>query len=78
HMMPKKDGIEALKEIRAIKDGPCANTPIIVLTANAIVGSEEQYLDAGFDGFLAKPIAPDKLEELLRNTLDESKINFES
>ena len=78
HMMPKKDGIEALKEIRAIKDGPCANTPIIVLTANAIVGSEEQYLDAGFDGFLAKPIAPDKLEELLRNTLDESKINIES
>jgi CheY-like chemotaxis protein len=74
HMMPGKDGVQAMKEIKAIKDGPCADTPIIVLTANAIVGSEEQYLSDGFDGFLSKPIPPDKLEELLRNTIDKSKI----
>ncbi|MCR5281764.1 MAG: response regulator [Lachnospiraceae bacterium] len=71
HMMPGMDGIEAMKRIKAQKDGPCANTPIIVLTANAVVGSKEKYLDEGFDGFLSKPIAPDKLENAVRSILYE-------
>ena len=74
HMMPGMDGMEAMKRIKAQKDGPCADTPIIVLTANAVVGSKEKYLDAGFDGFLSKPIAPDKLENAVRSILFEGKM----
>ncbi len=74
HMMPGMDGIEAMKRIKAQKDGPCADTPIIVLTANAVVGSKEKYVDEGFDGFLSKPIAPDKLENAVRSILFEGKM----
>lgn len=69
HMMPGMDGIEAMKKIKEKKDGPCANAPIIVLTANALEGSEEKYLEDGFDGFLSKPIASDKLLGVIKNIL---------
>ena len=74
HMMPGTDGVEAMKKIRAVKNGPCENTPIIVLTANAVVGAKEHYFEMGFDGFLSKPIAPDKLEEVLMHTLPPDKV----
>jgi len=74
HMMPGMDGIEAMKKIRAITDGPCADTPIIMLTANAVVGFKERYMKEGFDGFLSKPIAYDKLEEMIRTTLPAEKM----
>ena len=74
HMMPGMDGIVAMEKIRAVKDGPCANTPIIVLTANAIEGSKEKYLEAGFDGYLSKPITTDMLLSVLAENLPEEKI----
>ena len=74
HMMPGMDGIEAMKKIRAITDGPCSDTPIIMLTANAVVGFRERYMKEGFDGFLSKPIAYDKLEEMIKNTLPKEKV----
>ncbi len=63
HMMPEMDGIETLHEMR--KRGYCQNVPIIMLTANAIVGDKERYLNEGFDDFLTKPIVPEKLNRMI-------------
>ncbi|MBQ4270658.1 MAG: response regulator, partial [Clostridiales bacterium] len=65
HMMPGKDGIETLHELRLMEKGPNISTPSICLTANAISGAREQYIEAGFDDYLTKPIDSDKLEDLL-------------
>ncbi len=72
HMMPKKDGIEVLHEIkeRGLVD---EGTKIIVLTANAIVGEREKYLSEGFDGYLTKPIDNCELETMLETYLPEDK-----
>ncbi len=73
HMMPEMDGVEAMHRIKAM-DGPCRDTPIFVLTANAVVGAKEAYLKDGFDGFLSKPIAAKKLEDAIRATLDPALV----
>ncbi len=65
HMMPYKDGIEALQELKAEKENPNRETPIICLTANAISGMREMYLNAGFDDYVTKPIDPAILEEAI-------------
>ncbi len=76
HMMPGKDGIETLHELRARKKGPNADTPVICLTANAIYGAREKYLEAGFDDYLTKPVSPGKLEEVLIAHLPKEKIEL--
>lgn len=63
HMMPGLDGIETLRIIR--QRNLCENVPIIMLTANAIIGDKERYLEEGFDDFLSKPIIPELLTEML-------------
>ncbi len=65
HMMPEMDGIELLEELKA-SGGMNVDTPAIALTANAIAGMKEFYLDCGFDGYLSKPIIPAELESTLR------------
>jgi len=68
HMMPKMDGIETLnilKEKKLISEG----TVIIALTANAVVGAKEFYLEAGFDDYLSKPIEIERLEAMLSEYL---------
>lgn len=69
HMMPEMDGVETLHEIRGLSDFPCRDTPVVVLTANAVAGAKEQYLSEGFDDFLSKPVVPQKLEQMIRNML---------
>ena len=77
HMMPEMDGIETLKEMRA-KDILPDDTKVIALTANAINGAKEEYLRAGFDDYLSKPIVVESLEELLLKWLPEDvKGDFE-
>lgn len=73
HMMPVMDGIETLKRIR--ERGLCKDTPVIVLTANAVAGEKQMYLDAGFDGYLSKPIAGRLLKEMVRSRLPEKMIH---
>ena len=63
HMMPGLDGIETLRIIH--QRNLCENVPIIMLTANAIIGDKERYLEEGFDDFLSKPIIPELLTEML-------------
>ncbi|MCR4902978.1 MAG: response regulator [Butyrivibrio sp.] len=63
HMMPGMDGIEAMEKIKSQKQGLNADTPIIMLTANAMQGEKEEYLKKGFADFVSKPVNPDVLEE---------------
>lgn len=52
--LPKIDGLEATRRIRSMED--LKETPIIALTAHAMEGDKEKILDAGCDGYIAKPI----------------------
>lgn len=72
HMMPEMNGIETLHCIKALSEFPCKDTPVIVLTANAVLGAKEFYLSQGFDDFLSKPIVPDKLEAMIQKRLPKS------
>ncbi len=78
HMMPHKDGIETLHELKGLANNPNERTPIICLTANAISGMRENYLAAGFDDYLTKPIDPDSLEEMILRYLPEDKLCSEA
>lgn len=68
-MMPKMTGVETLKKLRERSD---FETPVIALTANAIVGMKEKYLKAGFDDYLAKPLEKEELVKVLNNVLNNS------
>ncbi len=70
HMMPGMDGIETMKRLRGEGLVP-EETVVIALTANAVVGAREMYLEAGFDDYLSKPIALKELEEKLIQYLPE-------
>lgn len=71
HMMPEMDGVQTLHHIQELSDFPCLNTPIVVLTANAVSGAKEKYLAEGFDDFLSKPIVPEKLENMMKRMLPQ-------
>jgi len=70
HMMPKMNGIETVKKIR---DGGY-NGIIVALTANAIVGQEEMFLENGFDGFISKPIDLKQLDAVLNKHINSKEI----
>lgn len=72
HMMPVMDGVECMYKIREMPGQH--DTVVIALTANAISGMREQYLEYGFQGFLAKPIDVKALDECLRQFLPEEKV----
>ena len=74
HMMPEKDGIETLDELKRLPDNPNAETPVVCLTANAVSGMREMYLEAGFDDYITKPIDPDRLETVVLAYLPKNKI----
>ena len=56
HMMPEMDGVEAMKWIKAIAAEQNKKIIVIALTANAVSGAREMFMQEGFDGFIAKPI----------------------
>lgn len=78
HMMPDMDGIETLHHIKKGTNHLCKDTPVIVLTANAVLGAEQMYLSEGFDGFLSKPIIPEKLERMVQELLPRDMISLET
>ena len=61
-MMPKMTGTEAMKILKGL---PNFDTPVVVLTANAISGMRDKYLQAGFDEYLAKPINREHLSSII-------------
>ncbi len=74
HMMPEMDGIETLHEMRKLSDYPNADTPVIVLTANALSGAREGYMKEGFADFLTKPIDGDLLEQTVEKYLPDTLV----
>ena len=78
HMMPEMDGIETFTEMRKLKSSPNGNTPVIMLTANAVTSAREQFLQAGFTDYLSKPVSGDKLEHMILKYLPEEKCRTEA
>ena len=77
HMMPEMDGIETLrciKEEGLMREG----MTVIALTANAVVGAREMYLQAGFKDYLSKPVETKGLEEKLSQYLPAEKVEWRS
>lgn len=74
HMMPEMDGVETFHRIRQKPGRYFKNVPIIALTANAIGGAREMFLEEGFSDFVAKPIEISVLERVLRRHIPEEKI----
>ncbi len=67
--LPNMDGVEVLKCLK--EDEECKNIPVVALTAHAMVGDKEKFLQKGFDEYISKPIVDDeelmqKIETLLR------------
>ncbi|MDR1958053.1 MAG: response regulator [Planctomycetaceae bacterium] len=73
HMMPEMDGIEATSRIRALSGERFKKLPIIALTANAVSGMKEMFLQNGMDDFLAKPIETGKLNSILGKWIPKEK-----
>jgi len=73
HMMPEPDGIQTLHMLREDKNNINADTKVIVLTANAIEGTREEYLKEGFEDYLSKPVQVDKLESVLAKYINVAK-----
>jgi len=69
HMMPKMDGIEAVKIIRSMG----YKHPIVALTANAIVGQAEMFMENGFDAFISKPIDAKQLDAELNKFIHDKQ-----
>jgi CheY-like chemotaxis protein len=66
HMMPEMDGVETMRKIRSdIGTEYARHVPIVILTANALVGNEEMFLENGFDFFIPKPIDMALMNEAL-------------
>lgn len=65
HMMPVMDGIETLQCMKDIKSFDIKKTPVVMLTANAVVGAKDAYIQAGFTDYITKPIR----EEVLLTTV---------
>lgn len=69
HLMPGIDGIETFHRIQDDIDNPNHSTPVVVLTANAIVGMRTSYIEEGFAEYLSKPIDQTKLLDLIKELL---------
>lgn len=74
HMMPEMDGIETLQNMKLLTDNPNREVPVIMLTANAIVGAKEEYMQAGFTDYLTKPIQETELLEMLLKYLPKELV----
>ncbi|MBR6228310.1 MAG: response regulator [Eubacterium sp.] len=72
HMMPEMDGIETLERIRRV--GENQETPAVALTANAVAGAKEMYLEKGFTDYLSKPMDGTKLEKMIIKLLPDEKV----
>ena len=74
HMMPDMDGIETLHQLRKEKENPNCGTVVIALTANAVAGCREMYLEYGFDEYISKPIEIEKLESMMLEFLPKELV----
>jgi signal transduction histidine kinase len=66
HMMPEMDGVETTTAIRTLDTEYAKKLPIIALTANAVAGNEQMFLDSGFNAFLPKPFNVMDLDSVIQ------------
>ncbi|MEQ8748624.1 MAG: response regulator, partial [Amphiplicatus sp.] len=73
--MPEMDGVEAMNRLRAIETerGDGARAPIIAVSAHAMRQQIDDYLAAGFDGYVTKPVTADKLSTEINRALTKSE-----
>ncbi|MCR5663771.1 MAG: response regulator [Oscillospiraceae bacterium] len=74
--MPEMDGTEALRRIRASAGGANRETPVVCLTADAVIGAKERYLAEGFTDYLPKPIDSRTMEKMLIRYLPAEKVEL--
>ncbi len=74
HMMPEMDGVETLQRIRRKQGSYFKKLPVVAVTANAVGGMREVFLNEGFQDFIAKPIEISVLERVLRRVLPQEKL----
>ena len=78
HMMPEIDGVEAFRMLKNDSRGLNKDTKVIALTANAINGVREEYLEIGFVDYISKPIEPKLLEESIIKHLSKELVTIVS
>ena len=76
--MPVMDGLEATQEIRNLEDPKLAGIPIIALTAHAVKGDREKFLQAGMDEYIAKPIEAKRLLHMIHRLTSETMAKTDS
>lgn len=69
HMMPELDGVETFERIRKDRRGLNADTPVIILTANAILGAKQKYMEEGFTDYMTKPVRSADLFRMMKEYL---------
>ena len=74
HMMPEMDGIETLSKIRKDRFSLCRMTQVVALTANAVSGAREFYIEKGFVDYISKPVNPNSLEAMVEKYLPEELV----
>lgn len=74
HMMPEMDGIEMLQHVKTMDGGIYKDIPAVAITANALSGAKQTYLDAGFCGYLSKPINPERFEQIIKDNLPQEYV----
>lgn len=76
HMMPELDGVDTTKMIRSQGDAYSKGLPIIALTANAVSGAKEMFLESGLNDFISKPIQLQQLEKVLAKWLPAKLVSY--
>ncbi|MDO5574124.1 MAG: ATP-binding protein [bacterium] len=74
HMMPEMDGVEATKRIHAMDSVSARNVTVIAVSANALRGIRDKFIEMGFHDYLSKPIEVPVLERMLKEYLPDNKI----
>ena len=74
HRMPEMDGVETLAAMKKLEGNKNIGVPCIALTANAGSGAREEYIAAGFDDYLSKPVNGETLEDMLYKLLPKEKL----
>jgi len=74
--MPEMDGIETFEKMISMNIIDVNRTRVVALTANAIAGAKEKFLESGFSDYLTKPVLPADLNKMLLRNINEDKVIF--